>query len=280
MMFFPTVSFTFLLVRVLCNAALSDSFPAAIIGTYNVTFVIVGVPSESAYSLVPAKYREVRAILPPDLAQFPALATEELPVFLELGREADAGPPFLSFESFQEAKIEVPNVKRVDNSSPFLYKRLIGKIANLVPIPASRYLFRRIAVTARTTIMLYRTCWMQLSGKYLKKKLDTLFPRIKASELESTMSILFARNIPTTSPLLTRRSAWLALSLYTHHIQVQKQLHLLRSVAMPCEVYILSRSLALSHAPYSCKHFVFATHGGEHPRTRPSISPFNQRLSL
>ncbi|ESK89033.1 hypothetical protein Moror_13114 [Moniliophthora roreri MCA 2997] len=194
MMFFPTVSFTFLLVRVLCNAALSDSFPAAIIGTYNVTFVIVGVPSESAYSLVPAKYREVRAILPPDLAQFPALATEELPVFLELGREADAGPPFLSFESFQEAKIEVPNVKRVDNSSPFLYKRLIGKIANLVPIPASRYLFRRIAVTARTTIMLYRTCWMQLSGKYLKKKLDTLFPRIKASELEFAEYLICAQH--------------------------------------------------------------------------------------
>jgi hypothetical protein len=83
--------------------------------------------------LVPAKYRDANAILPPDPALFPGLETGKLPVFLELGREADAGPPLLNLANFQEAKIEVPNVKRLDNSpAPFLYKRRVILVRDLL----------------------------------------------------------------------------------------------------------------------------------------------------
>ena len=72
--------------------------------------------------LIPEGY----SILPPAAEQFPGIGEDELPIFIELGREANAGPPLLNFENFQEAKIEVPNVARLNDSSPFLYKRWIA----------------------------------------------------------------------------------------------------------------------------------------------------------
>ncbi|KAL1697149.1 hypothetical protein GGG16DRAFT_84800 [Schizophyllum commune] len=121
-------SFTLPLVLLLCQslgalAAIDpDSALASIIGTYNVTFALVAVPSDVAYSLIPEGY----SILPPAAKQFPGIGEDDLPIFIELGREANAGPPLLNFENFQEAKIEVPNVARLNDSSPFLYKRWIA----------------------------------------------------------------------------------------------------------------------------------------------------------
>ncbi|KAK7690843.1 hypothetical protein QCA50_005945 [Cerrena zonata] len=106
------------------KAAIAD-WPAAIIGTYNVTFALVAVPESVAYSLLPASY--AGKIIPPGQDKFPGLEDGQLPIFLELGREKNAGPPGLNIENFQEAKIEVPFVKRLDKSEdPFLYKRLIA----------------------------------------------------------------------------------------------------------------------------------------------------------
>lgn len=100
-----------------------ETAPASITGTYNVTFALVAVPSDVAYSLVPEGY----TILPPSSEQFPGIGDGKLPIFIELGREANAGPPLLNIENFQEAKVEVPNVLRVEDSeAPFLYKRWIA----------------------------------------------------------------------------------------------------------------------------------------------------------
>jgi hypothetical protein len=50
-MFVPTVSAILLAQALFCDAALDANTPAAIIGTYNVTFAVVGVPSTLAYSV-------------------------------------------------------------------------------------------------------------------------------------------------------------------------------------------------------------------------------------
>jgi hypothetical protein len=75
--------------------------------------------------LVPSPYA---ILLPPNKTLFPGIAEGNTPLFIELGREAKAGPPLLNFENFQEAKLEVPNVQRLNSSpdTPFLYKRWIA----------------------------------------------------------------------------------------------------------------------------------------------------------
>lgn len=118
-------------------AASIDLLPS-ILGRYNVTFAIISVPLEHAASvsilagqesasltsspqLVKAEY--AKSILPPDPTLYPGIG-DNVPIFLELGREANAGPLGLQISNFQEAKIEVPNIKRVEDAdTPFLYKR-------------------------------------------------------------------------------------------------------------------------------------------------------------
>ncbi|GAW07835.1 proteasome (macropain) activator subunit 3 (PA28 gamma [Lentinula edodes] len=81
------------------------------------------VPIALAQSFVPTSY----TLLPPNETFFPGITDGNVPLFLELGREANAGPPLLNFENFQEAKLEVPNVQRLSDSEiPFLYKRWIA----------------------------------------------------------------------------------------------------------------------------------------------------------
>ncbi|KAJ3377842.1 hypothetical protein HDU84_008142 [Entophlyctis sp. JEL0112] len=82
-------------------------------GTYNVTWLAVNVPTANAQALLPQNYALLNA----------TAATQ--PVVIELGREIKTGVPGISF-TFQEAKLEVPNVRRVDKSStPFMYKKSI-----------------------------------------------------------------------------------------------------------------------------------------------------------
>ncbi|KAM0750981.1 hypothetical protein T439DRAFT_325136 [Meredithblackwellia eburnea MCA 4105] len=112
------------LIRIV-QASLVDpsTLPVAIVGTYNVTFAIAYVPNDLAKSLLPASYQN--SVLPANATMFPGLQPGQTPLLLELGREANAGPPGLNMLSFQEAKIEVPLVDRTGNGVPFLYKRII-----------------------------------------------------------------------------------------------------------------------------------------------------------
>ena len=70
--------------------------------------------------MVPSQY----PLLPVNKTLYPGISDDQHPIVLELGREANAGPPGLGILSFQEAKIEVPDVQRVsDSDRPFLHKR-------------------------------------------------------------------------------------------------------------------------------------------------------------
>ncbi|KAF8711850.1 Proteasome activator pa28, REG alpha beta subunit, partial [Rhizoctonia solani] len=120
-------------VRLLCVAlaavpgtlsAIVD-LPAAIIGTYNVSFLMGAAPISFVQSLLPEKYRE--SLIRPDASIYPGLGADSHPIVFELGREANAGPPLLNFISFEEAKIQIPYVARIGSSpsKPFLFKRRI-----------------------------------------------------------------------------------------------------------------------------------------------------------
>ncbi|ESK91580.1 hypothetical protein Moror_2498 [Moniliophthora roreri MCA 2997] len=122
-----------------CEAVVDKSATPSVLGTFNASFIIGEVPAELAYSLLPAKYRDSKAILPPDSAKFPGIKDGMLPILLELGRETNSGPPGLQIENFQEAKIRVPNVK-LDSSSPFIYSRLIATDVDLIA-QGSKYQF-------------------------------------------------------------------------------------------------------------------------------------------
>ncbi|THH19676.1 hypothetical protein EW146_g1535 [Bondarzewia mesenterica] len=102
--------------------ALYERTLTAIQGTYNTTFVCIVTSKAHARSLLPDVYQD--ALLPVNATLYPGLSEDEHPIVLELGRESNAGPPGLGILSFQEAKVEVPLVRRVSDSDvPFLYKR-------------------------------------------------------------------------------------------------------------------------------------------------------------
>ncbi|KAI8811116.1 hypothetical protein BJ742DRAFT_867279 [Cladochytrium replicatum] len=84
-----------------------------ITGTYNVTWVTFQVPRAAAAQMIPQEY----SLLSPASA-----ATH--PINIELGREIKAGSLGITFD-FQEAKIQVPNVKRIDDDTSFVYKKSI-----------------------------------------------------------------------------------------------------------------------------------------------------------
>ncbi|ETW86833.1 hypothetical protein HETIRDRAFT_431393 [Heterobasidion irregulare TC 32-1] len=118
---------TALLASQSARASLAPALQAraltAIQGTYNTTFVHVVTSKDHAQSLVPSQY----PLLPVNKTLYPGLSDDQHPIVLELGREANAGPPGLGILSFQEAKIEVPDVQRVsDSDRPFLHKRWIA----------------------------------------------------------------------------------------------------------------------------------------------------------
>ncbi|CAE6386877.1 unnamed protein product [Rhizoctonia solani] len=99
--------------------------PAAIIGTYNVSFLMGAAPTSFVQSLLPEAYKN--SLIRPNTSIYPELAADSHPIVFELGREANAGPPLLNFISFEEAKIQIPYVARIGSSptKPFLYKRRI-----------------------------------------------------------------------------------------------------------------------------------------------------------
>ncbi|KAJ1301714.1 hypothetical protein OPQ81_008947 [Rhizoctonia solani] len=99
--------------------------PGAIIGTYNVSFLMGAAPTTFVQSLLPESYRN--SLIRPNASIYPGLAADSHPIVFELGREANAGPPLLNFISFEEAKIEIPYVARIGSAptKPFLYKRRI-----------------------------------------------------------------------------------------------------------------------------------------------------------
>ncbi|CAE6518108.1 unnamed protein product, partial [Rhizoctonia solani] len=97
--------------------------PPTIIGTYNVSFLMGAAPTTFVQSLLPESYRN--SLIRPDESIYPGLAADSHPIMFELGREVNAGPPFLEIESFQQANINIPYVARIGSfpSKPFLYKR-------------------------------------------------------------------------------------------------------------------------------------------------------------
>ncbi|KDN36845.1 hypothetical protein RSAG8_10543, partial [Rhizoctonia solani AG-8 WAC10335] len=97
------------------------NLPAAIIGTYNVSFLMGAAPT----TFVQSEFAVLAAH--PSESIYPGLAADSHPIVFELGREANAGPPLLNFISFEEAKIQIPYVARIGSSptKPFLYKRHI-----------------------------------------------------------------------------------------------------------------------------------------------------------
>ncbi|QRV83190.1 hypothetical protein RhiJN_11206 [Ceratobasidium sp. AG-Ba] len=113
------------LIMASCGHAVIVDLPAAIIGTYNVSFLMGSAPKTLVQSLLPESYRN--SLARPNSSIYPGLGEDSHPIVFELGREANAGPPGLSFVSFQEAKIQIPFVSRVSSSpnTPFLYKQLI-----------------------------------------------------------------------------------------------------------------------------------------------------------
>ena len=54
---------------------------------------------DNSVQLLPAEYQD--AVLAPDTSQYPNLPSGLVPIVLELGHEANAGPPGLNFLSFQ-----------------------------------------------------------------------------------------------------------------------------------------------------------------------------------
>lgn len=77
-----------------------------------VTFISLDLPKSTVVNL-----------LPQNLTLLGDGSTHS--VVFELGREINTGPP-LAQGTFQEAKLEIPNVKRLKNSdAPFVYKKSI-----------------------------------------------------------------------------------------------------------------------------------------------------------
>ncbi|KAH7334265.1 hypothetical protein B0J17DRAFT_672748 [Rhizoctonia solani] len=96
--------------------------PAAIIGTYNVSFLMGAAPTTFVQT-PPESYRN--SLIRPNESIYPGLPPDSHPIVFELGREANAGPPLLNFISFDQDSI--PYVARIGSSptKPFLYKRQI-----------------------------------------------------------------------------------------------------------------------------------------------------------
>ncbi|QRV97377.1 hypothetical protein RhiJN_25396 [Ceratobasidium sp. AG-Ba] len=117
------------------QAAIIDR-TAAIIGTYNVSFLMGSAPKTFVQSLLPEAYRS--SLIRPNSSVYPGLTDDSHPIVFELGREANAGPPGLNIISFQEAKIQIPFVSRVSSSpnTPFLYKKQI-MVDNALNVPTS-----------------------------------------------------------------------------------------------------------------------------------------------